>query len=53
LYGHLKKDLGLVLMLKILNPIPSFFILMHLPMFHKRERGRAGSRKKRGERERD
>jgi hypothetical protein len=30
LYGHLNKDLGLVLMLQIFNPIPSFIILMYL-----------------------
>ena len=40
-------------MLQILDPIPTFFMLMHLPMFHKRERGRAGGRKKRWERERE
>jgi len=30
LYGHLNKDLGLVLMLQILNPIPSIILLMYL-----------------------
>ena len=53
LYGHLNKDLVLVLMLQILNPIPSFIILMYLPCsIRGREGGRAGEKREERERER-
>jgi hypothetical protein len=55
LYGHLSKDLGLVMMLQILNPLPSFIILMYLrcSIRGREVRRAAGKREKRegGERE--
>jgi hypothetical protein len=50
LYGHLNKDLGLVLMLQILNPIPSFILLMYLRCSI---RGREAGEREREERERE